>query len=147
MKNSKNISKTELEESYYGAVALRWNNLGKTKSTKASENGGKDHKEQKRENKSPAASSLVPDLTIDQTVQSIQLLLSDDMIVMPKAKQTTAELRRNIRRSRVVRVKSIISYIFVMLVVILVANIIWQVILHPDMSLNDWIELIGSYFK
>jgi hypothetical protein len=76
----------------------------------------------------------------------INLVLPENMMVIPKITQTPRDMARNRRRSRWVRVKGAVSYGVAMILVILLVNVIWQVVTHPDLSLSDWLRNLGGYF-
>ena len=144
-------SKEALDAAYYTSVARRWAALSKPPAepvalVAATEKAPKVAKTLEAA-KDCVALEPLPAPQMPSLTQPIQLVLPDNMMVIPKASQTLEEMKLNVRRSRVVRIKSIIAYIVVMIVIILLANIIWQVVTHPEMRLTDWFNEIRSYFE
>jgi hypothetical protein len=78
-----------------------------------------------------------------QPQAAVTLVVPDNVMVIPRAPQTVAELKRARRRSRLVHVKSIIVSLILLIVLTLVINVIWQVITHPELSPLDWAMRFG----
>lgn len=146
-------TKEYLEEAYFGPVMKRWAEIVKCEEAQevteeSTEVSAQDVSVEDEQPISDVALTAPLPKPLDQPVfPPIQIVIPDNVLVIPKTPQTESQLKKAAIRSRAVRVKSVLVYVLTLVAVILIVNVVVQVINNPDMSLSDWVNVLKSYFE
>jgi hypothetical protein len=86
-------------------------------------------------------------INVEIPKEKFQIVLPNDVYLLPRIEKSTESIKASKIQARLINTKDWIKYVLGLALGIVLLNVIYQWIMHPEWSLIDWLEMISTHFS